>query len=240
VPGEPQEAAASGQPDSRASAPTEPGEGKPATSAKSANDGTGQPSGTGQAPTENPKPKESALGYTDVSAKYPADYIESTAKLPEIKAAHDSPENWIGSVNQPGMQAPGRNNNCAECARAVQSTWAGEPGNAAAMAPRKAGEPPARMTEFTGVASKSATMEQISDKLTQLGPGSSAIVGFDRTLGTGHWFNAVNDKGTIKAVDGQSGRVGTWPPSRQGVRFDKTDMAASDAIFFGPDGKVIK
>jgi Papain fold toxin 1, glutamine deamidase len=180
---------------------------------------------------------ESQLGYTDVSARYPEDYAESEFPPPEVEDPHAVPEGWTDQVNRPGMSAPGRDDNCPECARAVQSTWAGEPGNAAAM---RQLEPTSRMTEFAGVAPASATMDQVAGRLTDLGPGSSAIVGFDRVGQAGHWFNAVNDGGTIKAVDGQSGLVESWPPSKAGLGFDESGMVEPDAIYFGPDGRVIR
>jgi hypothetical protein len=55
----------------------------------------------------------------------------------------------------------------------------------------------------------------------------------------GHWFNAVNDAGTVLAVDGQRNRVGSWPPTVREVRIAESMMRFSDAIFFGPDGKVV-
>jgi hypothetical protein len=83
-------------------------------------------------------------------------------------------------------------------------------------------------------------MSEIQQRLGDLGLGSSAIVGCDWKHGGGHWFNAINDGGTVKAVDGQSGNVEAWPPSAQGLGFDETDMRYSDAIFFTADGKVAK
>jgi hypothetical protein len=83
-------------------------------------------------------------------------------------------------------------------------------------------------------------MADINQRLSELGPGSSAVIGCDWKTGGGHWFSAVNDGGTIKAVDGQSGAVEAWPPSRSGLHFDETMMRYSDAIYFGTDGKVVK
>ncbi len=37
-----------------------------------------------------------------------------------------------------------------------------------------------------------------------------------------------------------AGRSGPWPPSAAGIRFDEGDMRYSDAIFFTPDGKVVR
>jgi len=84
-------------------------------------------------------------------------------------------------------------------------------------------------------------MAEIGRRLTELGPGSAAIVGCDwnRRPG-GHWFNALNDAGPLKAVDAQYALVGPWPPSRQGVGFDEDMFRASDVIFYDPDGKVVR
>ena len=65
------------------------------------------------------------------------------------------------------------------------------------------------------------------------------MVGFDRADAPGHWFNAVNYKGTILAVDGQSARFQDWPPSRDGLGFDESEMSYSDAIYFTAGGKAV-
>jgi hypothetical protein len=44
---------------------------------------------------------------------------------------------------------------------------------------------------------------------------------------------------TVQAVDGQSGRVGPWPPIVEDSGFDESIMRYSDAIFFTPEGKVV-
>jgi len=96
------------------------------------------------------------------------------------------------------------------------------------------------MAEWAGQRPVPASMAEIGRRLTELGPGSSAIVGRDwKGLDAGHWFNAVNDGGVVKTVDGQRNRVGTWPPALREVRFDESLMEFSDAIFFDTDGKVV-
>jgi hypothetical protein len=50
------------------------------------------------------------------------------------------------------------------------------------------------------------------------------VVGCDWKYGGGHWFNAVNDGGTVKAIDGQGGSVEPWPPSAQNLGFDESDI----------------
>ena len=84
-------------------------------------------------------------------------------------------------------------------------------------------------------------MTEIGRHLEQLGPGSSAIVGCDwaRPNTGGHWFNAVNDAGTVKVIDGQKGEVEPWPPSEARVGFDESWMEFSDVILFSAEGKVV-
>jgi hypothetical protein len=175
----------------------------------------------------------------DIAARYPGDYLPAAG--PEVPAARpEQLEGWLGGVN-PDKGDPGRGNNCGECARAVASTWFGDTvAVAAAMADGgAAGEPAGRMAEWAGRAPAPVSMAGIGERLAVLGPGSLAVVGADWRFGGGHWFNAVNDAGTVLAVDGQRGRCGPWPPSAAGVRFDEGDMRYSDAIFFTPDGKVV-
>jgi hypothetical protein len=175
-------------------------------------------------------------GRPDVSKQYPDVFKEQDASALTVDRPHQSPETWIKDVN-PGN---GRNN-CAECARAVQATWSGDPSAAATLNDRFAfGEPDACMPEWAGQESKPVDMQQVGDQVEELGPGSSAVVGFDRSQGSGHWFNAINDGGVIKAVDGQSGRIGPWPPAMKDLRFDESEMRAADAIFFDSSGVIIK
>lgn len=143
--------------------------------------------------------------------------------------------------NRPGRVDGGRRCNCGECARATDGTWQGHPKVAAAMNyPRVRGEPKERMEEWAGTQCTNASMADVKRRLDQLGPGSSAIVGFYKEGGGGHWFNAVNDKGTVKAIDSLNGLVETWPPSYEGVRFSEEDMRESFAIYVRPDGGIVK
>jgi hypothetical protein len=176
----------------------------------------------------------------DIAARYPADYMPSSASAPRVEGPHERPESWADGIN-PDADAPGRDNNCGECSRAATSTWEGKPAAAAAMSdPDTGGEPLGRMTEWAGQAPTMASMSDVRQRLEDLGAGSYAVVGCDWKGGGGHWFNAINDGGTVKAVDGQDGDVETWPPSAHGLGFDETDMRYSDAIFFTADGKVVR
>jgi len=179
-------------------------------------------------------------GHPDICDRYPSDYkVAPDAPLPRIDGPHESPEKWLDAIN-PSKDVPGRRVNCGDCSRSVDGTWHGFPVVAAAVDyPRFLGDDPARMTEWAGAKPRPASMADIGKQLGELGPGSSAIVGCDWKAGRGHWFNAVNDSGTVKAVDGQSGKVEAWPPTRAGLGYDESRMRYSDAIFFTPDGKVV-
>ena len=197
---------------------------------------------------ESARPEVTARGSSDQPSerpnlldKYPHDYQRPTHDPPRVGGPHEPPEKWVIDINL-DMDLPGRDVNCGECARAVHGTWHGEPAAAAAMSdPDSDGEDTPRMTEWAGLAPRRATMTEIGRHLEQLGPGSSAIVGCDwaRPNTGGHWFNAVNDAGTVKAVDGQSSRVETWPPSIHGFGWDESRIENLDALFFTSDGKVV-
>jgi hypothetical protein len=180
-------------------------------------------------------------GVPDIAARYAADYVRAQHEPPRVDRPHESPERWIRAVNA-DQGLPGRDNNCGECARAVNATWHGRPAAAAALADRDAsGESTGRMAEWAGRQPEPVTMAGVARRLAELGPGSSAVVGCDWSPdGTGgHWFNAVNDAGTVKAVDGQPGQAAPWPPSVSSLGFEERYMARADAIFFTPDGKAV-
>jgi Papain fold toxin 1, glutamine deamidase len=118
----------------------------------------------------------------------------------------------------------------------VGNTWHGKPAAAADLRNRVLGEPTAFMAEWAGVAPAPASMADVGRRLRELGPGSSAVVGFDKRGDIGHWFNAVNHAGTILAVDGQSGKLEKWPPSKNGLGFDESEISGPDAIYFTADG----
>ena len=147
--------------------------------------------------------------------------------------AQDSPEGWAGLINGPGSSAPGRNNNCVDCSRAVESTFRGAPVSSAAMADTNAGgTSPARITSWAGGQLMSTNYAGIDAKLRELGEGSSAIVVSSWRRGGGHAFNAINDGGVVKFVDGQSGTVSGWPP----ISWNESITSASWAVFIDKDG----
>jgi hypothetical protein len=188
-----------------------------------------------------PSPASSAkvdprANWTDPKTTHPGDYVPSKDAPPQVPGTHTSPASWLKGMNK--MADPGRDNNCSECSRAVDNTWHGFPKMPAAMKdPYSPGEPVPRMEAWAGKSMTPSSMGDVGTRLQKLGSGSSAIVGAEWKGGGGHWFNAINDGGTIKALDGQSGLMEDWPPTKSGLGFDEGDMGYSDATFFGSDGK---
>ena len=68
------------------------------------------------------------------------------------------------------------------------------------------------MNDATGMEQKPMTPDEIRDYLVAQGPGSHGVVGVDRSVGPGHWFNAYYDGDQVYAIDGQSGEIRGWPP----------------------------
>ncbi|MGH9100890.1 MAG: toxin glutamine deamidase domain-containing protein [Acidimicrobiales bacterium] len=176
----------------------------------------------------------------NIADKHPTRYTRSADPPPRVEGPGEHPTRWLADI-YPGRERNERPNNCGECARAVDNTWHGLPAAAAELANRKVGgERPAVMNEWAGESPEPASMAAIGQRLRELGPGSSAVVGFDRKDAPGHWFNAVNHEGTVLAVDGQVARFEDWPPSKAGLGFDESGMSYSDAIYFTADGKVAR
>jgi hypothetical protein len=176
----------------------------------------------------------------NMADRHPARYTRPTDPPPRVEGPGKHPARWLADI-YPGRERHERPNNCGECARAVDNTWHGLPAAAAELANRKVGgERPAVMNEWAGQSPDPASMTAIGQRLRELGPGSSAVVGFDRQDAPGHWFNAVNHEGTVLAVDGQAARFEEWPPSKDGLGFDESGMSYSDAIYFTADGKVAR
>ena len=175
-----------------------------------------------------------------MAERYPGRYARPPDPPPRVDGPGEHPGQWVGDI-YPGRDRRERPNNCGECARAVDTTWHGTPTTAAELVNRRVGgERPAVMSEWAGRSPEQASMAEIGRRLLELGPGSSAVVGFDRADAPGHWFNAVNYEGTVLAVDGQGARFQDWPPSRDGLGFDESEMSYSDAIYFTADGKVVR
>lgn len=141
----------------------------------------------------------------------------------------------------PGTATPGRNNNDAECARACESTWRGVEVQSGAMRdPDALGEPIEAMDHWSPGERVRTSFADIDQTLRDLGPGASALVAVHWKDGSGHWFNALNEDGTITAVNGQRGVSVPWPPSGATFRVDEEDCASVEAIFVDRRGQHLK
>ncbi|MGI9613525.1 MAG: toxin glutamine deamidase domain-containing protein [Acidimicrobiales bacterium] len=156
----------------------------------------------------------------------PADPITSHRAEP-----FETPEAWVADINGAGPTAVGRRSNCIDCARAVEANWRGDDAVAAPLAdPTVFGSPSARLEDWTGGSLRPAAIDEVGERLTELGPGSSALVTSAWHSGGAHAYNAVNDAGTIRWVDGQVGETSLWPPPYA------EHVEDSIVIFIDPDG----
>jgi hypothetical protein len=172
-------------------------------------------------------------------ADHPDEYIPPPGRdaAPDISEPFRHPAEWVDAIN-PDRAAPGRNNNCGECARATELAWRGVPAQAAAYADASApGERDARMAQWSGHELAAADFDTIQQKVLDGGHGTSALVAVSWEEGGGHWFNAVNHEGVVLAVDGQRGSVEQWPPSRQVSHFDASFVSESLAVVLDSDGR---
>ncbi|MFN2555885.1 MAG: toxin glutamine deamidase domain-containing protein [Nitriliruptorales bacterium] len=120
----------------------------------------------------------------------------STTSVDELVAGHS-----IRDVN-PGYPSPGRKMNCVNCAVATDATLAGRPASALPGSPT----PIAALEEhFGGTFKAVASPSEVSASLHEAGPGARGIIFGYRSTGVGHVFNAVNQRGTVRFLDGQIG-----------------------------------
>lgn len=100
-------------------------------------------------------------------------------------------------------------NNCGACAYAVYQRLEGN-SNICATAENIGYND--EMEALTGMEQISMSPAEIEARLLEQGDGSHAIIGIDRLIGPGHWFNAANIGGKVVAIDGQTGEINDWPP----------------------------
>jgi RHS repeat-associated protein len=152
----------------------------------------------------------------------------SRSAIPESPGESSSPSaGSIRSVN-PGFPGPGRVNNCVNCSIATDATLAWRPASALPSARPQA---ISVLEKLFGGTFKPATAESIAAELEAAGPGARGIVFGARQGGqAGHVFNAVNQRGTIRFLDGQTGGVASFE-GYSSLKFLRTDAAsATEAI----------
>ncbi|WP_050509810.1 toxin glutamine deamidase domain-containing protein, partial [Streptomyces sp. NRRL WC-3703] len=141
---------------------------------------------------------------------------------------HPDPNNgdWVNRINEPGSDAPGRNNNCVDAALATADTYSGNPTAAAHRTPdlNSDGTPSDRGerngrdrientlgARFNDYGNGRDAFNRLENTLRQAGHGSQAVIITQDRHGRAHAWNAVNHQGKITYVDSQTGRRSDQP-----------------------------
>ncbi|MEU9488550.1 toxin glutamine deamidase domain-containing protein [Streptomyces decoyicus] len=137
---------------------------------------------------------------------------------------HDG--NWLHSLNDPGPDAPGRNNNCVDAALATADTYAGNPTAAAHRTPdtHPDGTPSDRGenngrdrientlgTHFHDYGNGNNAFHRLENDLRNTGHGSQAVIITQDRNGRAHAWNVVNHHGKITYLDAQTGQRSNKP-----------------------------
>jgi len=127
----------------------------------------------------------------------------------------------LKDINPGGMKAPGRNQNCANCAVALDSTLAGRQASALPSGPTKLNI----LEKLYNRQFTAATEAGIRYELGMAGPGSRGIVYIQYSSTDAHVLNAVNQRGVVKFLDAQSAREGSTliPAKPARLMFMRTD-----------------
>jgi hypothetical protein len=140
--------------------------------------------------------------------------LEARAAAAEAIISEPSATGFVAHVNDDlplGKIAGTRTMNCANCAIATDASIAGSPASALP------GEV-TRVADLTAVYEKPwsgsmADPAEMAAAMRDAGPGSRAIVfGQSSSAEIGHFFDVVNDGGTIRFLDGQSGTTAAMAP----------------------------
>jgi RHS repeat-associated protein len=103
--------------------------------------------------------------------------------------------------------------NCVNCAIATDATLAGRPASALQAGPTSIG---VLEKMFGGQFTRVTGPRAIESQLLNAGPGARGIVFGSRGAGeVGHVFNAVNQNGVIRFLDGQAGGVASFDGYRE-------------------------
>jgi hypothetical protein len=187
---------------------------------------------------------DAADALTDLGKLRHLNDIDDLESLPDLRRGADlgeitpgdpslpEVESWLGDIN-PNYASdpfdPRWSENCGSCTLAVFKRFDGE---LDVIATDKTFSIP-EMENATGLRQVSLSPEDIAQKLIEQGPGSHTVIGIDREVGPGHWFNAVYDGERVYAVDGQTNRIHDWPPDfgpvsnwDAGIRERKADGGA--------------
>lgn len=113
--------------------------------------------------------------------------------------------NTAGSIR--GVNPLGGGMNCVNCAVATDATLAGSPASALLSGPK----PISVLERIYGGSFKPVSGQtEIAGILSEAGNGARGIVYGSRSGGVGHVFNGVNQGGTIRFLDGQTGGAASF------------------------------
>lgn len=135
--------------------------------------------------------------------------LQARTAAAEVQAARPSATAFLTHVNEDlplGQTTGSRTMNCANCVIATDASIAGSPASAL---PGKVTHPSVLSDHYnkqwSPVVRAPADIEAV---MRHAGPGSRGVVLGARPVGSvGHFFNVVNDGGTIRFLDGQGGEV---------------------------------
>jgi hypothetical protein len=113
--------------------------------------------------------------------------------------------------------------NCVNCATATDAMLAGRPASALPTASTRGTRLTVLEDTFNGKFVP-MTRQGITDNLIKAGPGARGIIFGNRGVGKdGHVFNGVNQKGTVRFLDGQSGKPANWNDRFKDFMFLRTN-----------------
>ena len=150
-------------------------------------------------------------------------YTPPIAPAPPSYESISSVSQWIKEINPNyyNTDIPNQRQyqvNCGSCALAVYNRLNGFDRDACAGNVNIPTD--AEMERATGKTCRYMSVDEITRKLKEAGPGSNFIAGINRKpiqIGnkiipqSGHWFNVYYDGKQIYTVEGQTGNVYSWP-----------------------------
>jgi hypothetical protein len=110
-----------------------------------------------------------------------------------------------GSIRR--VNPTGGTMNCVNCAIATDATLAGRPASALPGGPTLIS---VLEQQFGRQFVKMASKQSLDETMERAGPGARAIVYGGRAQGIGHIFNAVNQGGVVRYLDGQTGQAASF------------------------------
>jgi hypothetical protein len=149
---------------------------------------------------------ETAIAFIPVGGPAAAAEVrvaEQAARTEAVEALEGG--GLAGSIRN--VNPTGGTTNCVNCSIATDATLAG---NAASALPGAPTSIAVLEQHFGGQFVRESGQQAIESALQAAGPGARGIVYGWRTGGIGHVFNAVNQNGVVRFLDGQIGRAASF------------------------------